>query len=185
MKGGYKKGNACKSIQSISEKQEVIILVVYIRVTCCSMVCAYIFSLCITWCVLTPGGLRGAWCCRVPGRVCSPPRPTTPSSPSLSPVWFSTPWERPTSASWWTSTVSHTMLVAPCSVACGPLRSPRSGVGGIKHTIVVFSLSSERPLAFSPTALLLRHNKEHLSLCFCVCSRPNPVGGAAAKNGRC
>lgn len=74
----------------------------------------------ITSCLFTPGGPRGAWCSRAPGRACSPPKPTTPSSPSPSPVWFSTPWERPTSASWWTFTVSHKTVISPRFVTRGP-----------------------------------------------------------------
>lgn len=62
--------------------------------------------------IWSPGGLRGAWCYRVPGRACSPPKPTTPFSPSPSPVWFSTRWGRPTSASWWMFTVSHMPLIS-------------------------------------------------------------------------
>lgn len=94
------------------------------------------------------------WCCRVPGKACSPPRPTTPSSPSRFHVLFSMLWEKPTSASWWTFTVSHTVVISLCSISCGPLHSLRSRVRGIKHTVVVsFSPSSFSP--FSPTALLL------------------------------
>lgn len=130
-----------------------------------------------------PGGLREAWCCRVPGRVCSPQRPTTPSSPSLSPVWFSTLWERPTSASWWTFTVSHAILISPCSVACGPLYSLHSGVRGIKHCCVSAFLWAGFPL------LVLLHyyssTTTNISLSVSVSSRPNSVGRAAAKNGRC
>lgn len=78
------------------------------------------------------------WCCRVPGKACSPPRPTTPSSPSRFHVLFSMLWEKPTSASWWTFTVSHTVVISLCSISCGPLHSLRSRVRGIKHTVVVF-----------------------------------------------
>lgn len=126
------------------------------------------------------------WCYKVPGRVCSPPRPTTPSSPSPSLVWFSTLWERPTSASLWTFTVSQRLLISPCSITCGPLHSLKSGVRGIKHTIAVlsFSLSS-----FSPLVLLHYYSNTtkniSLTLTLSVSSRSNPVGGASAKNCRC
>lgn len=104
-----------------------------------------------------------AWCCRVPGRACSPPRPTTPSSPSPSHVLFSTLWEKPTSASWWTFTVSHAVLISPRSVSRSPLHSLQHRVRGMKHTIVVFLFSPSSFSPFSPPALLLKRNTEHLS----------------------
>lgn len=85
-----------------------------------------------------PGGLKVAWCCRVPERVCSPPRQITPSLLSQFPVWCSTLWGRPMSASLWTSTVSHTALLTPCSVTTCPHHLLLSGVKGMKHTVVVF-----------------------------------------------
>lgn len=97
------------------------------------------------------------WCCRVPGRACSPPRPTTPSSPSPSLVWFSTPWERPTSASLWTFTVSQSLLISPRSITCGPLHSLKvcSQRDKTHHCCVVFFFFSFFSLSsFSPLVLL-------------------------------
>lgn len=95
------------------------------------------------------------WCCRVPGRVFSPPRLTTPSSPSPSPVWFSTRLERPTSASWWMFTVSHTVLLSTRSDLWPT--TAWSQTDKTNHCCVSFS---EQRLSLSPTALLLEYNKE-------------------------
>jgi len=107
-------------------------------------------KLCVT--LEPPVGPKAAWCCRAPGRACSPPRPTTPSSPSPSPVSSSTPWERPTSASWWTSTVSHTTLI-PFS-GHGPRYSLQSGVGRMKHTHTKTPLSLSLCLSLSSSVSL-------------------------------
>lgn len=55
------------------------------------------------------GGQKAAFCWRVPERVCLSPQQITPSSPSRCPVKFSTLWGAPTSASWWTYTVSRVL----------------------------------------------------------------------------
>lgn len=113
--------------------------------------------------IFSPGGLKGAWCSRVPGRACSPPKPTTPSSPSPSPVWFSTPWGRPTSASWWTFTVSPLALLS-------------------RQTCLIHRpYPTHPPLPRSAS----QRDDPRLCVCFCASSRPHPVGGAAAENGRC
>lgn len=88
-------------------------------------------------------------------------------------------WEKPTSASWWTFTVSHTVVISLCSISCGPLHSLRSRVRGIKHTVVVFLFLR---VAF-PLLVLLHYYS--LSLSISVSSRSNPAGGATAKNSRC
>lgn len=97
-------------------------------------------------------------------------------------------WEKPTSASWWTFTVSHTVVISLCSISCGPLHSLRSRVRGIKHTIVVFLFLR---VAFPLLVLLhyysnaTKNTSPSLSLSISVSSRSNPVGGATAKNSRC
>lgn len=88
-------------------------------------------------------------------------------------------WEKPTSASWWTFTVSHTVVISLCSISCGPLHSLRSRVRGIKHTVVVFLFLR---VAF-PLLVLLHYYS--LSLSISVSSWSNPAGGATAKNSRC
>lgn len=68
---------------------------------------------CSTWnpvkYVCLSGGQKAAFCWKVPERVCLSPQQITPSSPSRCPVKFSTLWGAPTSASWWTSTVSRAL----------------------------------------------------------------------------
>ncbi len=69
--------------------------------------------ICNTWklvkcgCVSLSGGQKVGCYWRGPEKVCLSPQQTTPSSPSPFPVKFSTLWEAPTSASWWTCTVSR------------------------------------------------------------------------------
>lgn len=103
------------------------------------------------------------WCYRVPGRACSPPKLTTPFSPSPSPVWFSTRWGRPTSASWWTFTVSHMLLIS--------LQTHFLLPAGRSHR-------AEMHFCRVPCSRLTP------PVCFCCSSRPNSVGGATADNGR-
>lgn len=62
----------------------------------------------VKWgCVSLSGGQKVASCSRGPERACLSLQLITPSSPSPCPVKFSTLWEAPTSASWWTCTVSR------------------------------------------------------------------------------
>lgn len=140
---------------------------------------------------LIPGGPRVAWCCRGPGRASSPPRPTTPSSPNPSPVRFSTPWGRPTSASWWTFTVSHSALASPRSLSRGPLHSLQPWVWGHRARrccccgCLFFLLLLPRSNSY-PLVLLhyCSSTRKHIRLSFCVSSRSHPAGGAAAKDSR-
>lgn len=68
---------------------------------------AYVWQPVKRWCVSLSGGLKVGCCWRAPEKVCLSPRQITPSSLSLCPVRCSTLWGTPTSASWWTSTVSR------------------------------------------------------------------------------